>query len=134
MRRRPVKCSKPSVSTVSGLVLHEPVLQIARIGLVMPEGELRLSGELTLPGLVAANLQGPAGLAAITQYLAADVDLRADSALVAKLLESSNRRHVLMGQIEQLESQGYVKLDGTALIAHLVYQSGKLTINDRHYP
>jgi uncharacterized protein YdgA (DUF945 family) len=131
----------PTTATTDGvkqsaieLLLHEPVLNISRIGFTMPEGELRLSAMASAPGLKREDLDGAALQPALMQHLNVAADLRIDAALATRLLAGSGRKDALEGQIDALEKQGYLKRDGTALTAHLTFGGGKLAVNGLPYP
>jgi uncharacterized protein YdgA (DUF945 family) len=115
------------------MALHQPVLEIERLGFVTPEGELRLSAKLAMPGLRREELQGAMAALAILQHLDATADLRVDEALLNKLLDASGKRELLSAQLQQLETQGYLRHDGTALTTHLIYRAGVLTINGQPF-
>jgi uncharacterized protein YdgA (DUF945 family) len=131
----------PTTATTQGvgkngmeLLLHDPVLNISRIGFSMPEGELRLSATASAPGLKREDFDGAALQPALMQHLNVAADLRIDGALATRLLAGSGRRDALQGQMETLEKQGYIKRDGTALTAHLTFGGGKLAVNGLPYP
>ncbi len=116
------------------VAVHAPVLEISQAGFVMPEGQLQFSGRLTVPGLQAQDLQGPVPLLALLQHLQLSADLRADTALVDKLLGGSQRGAALATQLSVLEGQGYLKRDGTAYVCHIAVQGGHLSFNGQPYP
>lgn len=116
------------------VLLHEPVIEIPRIGFVMPEGEMRLSAKLSAPGLKREDLQGPALAAAILQHLKARADLSVDVALLDKLLPSNQNRAALQQQLDTLQRQGYVQRAGTQYRVHIEYERGKTVVNGQSFP
>lgn len=118
------------------ILLRDPVLEIPRIGFTMPEGELLISLKATMPGITRAQLDGPSNaiIPALVKHLQASADMRIDKALLDKLLNSSGKSDTLTGQLQALQGQGYIKLDGQVLTTHLRYQDGKLKVNDLPFP
>jgi uncharacterized protein YdgA (DUF945 family) len=116
------------------LLVHEPVINLARIGFAMPQGELRLSATASAPGLKREDLTGPQPQTALMQHLNVLADLRIDAALLARLLAVSGKQDAVSAQIDAFEHQGYIKRDGTALTAHLTFAGGKIAVNGRPYP
>jgi uncharacterized protein YdgA (DUF945 family) len=116
------------------VLLHDPVIEVPRIGFVMPEGEMHLSAKVSAPGLTREELQGPALKAAILQHLQAQADLRVDAALMDRLLSASAYRDTAQQQLVTLERQGYLKHEGSQYTAHVAYQSGKLSVNGQPFP
>jgi uncharacterized protein YdgA (DUF945 family) len=118
------------------ILLHDPVLQIPRVGFTTPDGELLMSISATLPGItradfdVAPQLLGPT----VLRHLQASLDIRIDTALLDKLLDSTGKGETIAGQLQGLQRQGYIKLDGKALTTHLVFQNGQLKVNDLPFP
>jgi uncharacterized protein YdgA (DUF945 family) len=102
----------------------------------MPEGELLISIKASAQGLSRAELDGSpsAAGAALAKNLQASADLRIDTALLDKLLDSSGKSDVFAAQLQGLQRQGYLKLDGKALTTHLTYQGGQLKVNDLPFP
>src|SRR5262249_12578785 len=62
------------------ILVHDPVLEITRIGFVTPEGELNVTAKFAAPGLKSQDLAepGPAMTAALLQHLQAKADIRVD--------------------------------------------------------
>ena len=118
------------------LLLHDPVVEISRIGFVMPEGALRVSAKATAPGLKRADFQGTtqATTAAVVKHLQAAADVRVDTGLLEKLTESNPNTDRLAAQTRALEAQGYITQDGSALLTHIVFDRGKLTLNGKPFP
>ena len=118
------------------ILLRDPVLEIPRVGFVMPEGELLISLKATMPGIARAELDGPPNviIPAIVKHLQASADVRIDKALLDKLLNSSGKSDTLTTQLQALQGQGYIKLDGQALTTHLRYQGGQLRVNNQPFP
>jgi uncharacterized protein YdgA (DUF945 family) len=116
------------------VLLHDPVIEVPRIGFVMPEGEMHLSAKVSAPGLTREELQGPALNAAILQHLQAQADLRVDAALMDRLLSASAYRDTARQQLVTLERQGYLKHEGSLYTLHVAYQSGKLSVNGQPFP
>lgn len=118
------------------ILLHDPVLDIQHTGFTTPDGELVLSIKAAMPGVTRADLDGNPQLltASVLKFLQATVDVRIDTALLDKLLDSSGKGDSITAQLQGLQRQGYIKLDGKALTTHLVYQSGRLKVNDLPFP
>jgi uncharacterized protein YdgA (DUF945 family) len=118
------------------LLTHEPVLEIPRIGFAMPEGELLVSLKAQAPGLTREELQGApnAWQMAMLRHADATADIRIDTALLTKLMASTGKTDQVTPQLEALEKQGYVKIDGNALTTHLAFQHGRLTVNELPFP
>jgi uncharacterized protein YdgA (DUF945 family) len=116
------------------LLLHDPVLNISRIGFAMPEGELRLSATASAPGLKREDFDGAPLQPALLQHLNVVADLRIDAALATRLLTNSGRKDALDAQIDAFEKQGYIKRDGAALTTHVTFGGGKLVVNGLPYP
>jgi uncharacterized protein YdgA (DUF945 family) len=116
------------------VLLHDPVLEIPRIGFVMPEGEARLSARLSAPGLTREELQGPALAAAILRHLQAQADLTIDAALLDKMLSANQNAGAMRQQLAMLERQGYVKGTGTQYTTHVAYEHGKTVVNGLPFP
>lgn len=116
------------------VLLHDPVVEVPRIGFVMPEGEMHLSANARAPGLTREELQGPALKAAILQHLQAQADLRVDAALMDRLLSANANGHAAQQQLVTLERQGYLKHEGSQYTVHIAYQSGKLSVNGQPFP
>ena len=60
--------------------------------------------------------------------------MRIDTALLDKLLDSTGKGDTIAAQMQGLQRQGYLKLDGKALTTHLTFQSGHLKVNDLPFP
>lgn len=118
------------------ILLHDPVLDVQRTGFTTPDGELVLSLKATMPGVTRADLDGNPQLlgASVLKFLQANVDVRIDTALLDKLLDSSGKGDAITAQLQGLQRQGYIKLDGKTLTTHLVYQGGRLKVNDLPFP
>lgn len=115
------------------LLLHDPVIEIPRVGFSMPEGEFRLQAKLAAHGLRREDLSGPAMVPALLTHVDGTADLRVDAALLTRLSNGA-RGPALSAQLDALQRQGYLKQEGAAWTAHLAYRGGKLTINDLPYP
>jgi uncharacterized protein YdgA (DUF945 family) len=118
------------------ILLRDPVFEIPRIALTMPEGELLLSFKAHAQGLTRADLEGSpeAVRMAFVKHVQASADLRVDTALLDKLLDSTGKGDRLAAPLQGLEKQGYLKLDGKALTTHLTYRDGQLEINGLSFP
>jgi uncharacterized protein YdgA (DUF945 family) len=118
------------------VLAHDPVLDVRNTGFTTPDGELVLSLKATLPGITRADLDVNPQLltAAVLKFLQASVDVRIDTALLDKLLDSSGQGDTITGQLQGLQRQGYIKLDGKALTTHLSFQNGRLKVNDLPFP
>jgi uncharacterized protein YdgA (DUF945 family) len=118
------------------LLAHDPILDVRNTGFTTPDGELVLSLKATLPGITRADLDVNPQLltGAVLKFLQASVDVRIDTALLDKLLDSSGRGDSITGQLQGLQRQGYIKLDGKTLTTHLSFQNGRLKVNDLPFP
>lgn len=118
------------------ILLHDPVLELPRIGFAMPEGEFLLSIKASAHGFTRDELDGPPGAlqAAIAKHLQASADLRIDTALLDKLLDTSGNADKFTAQLQGLQRQGYLKLDGKALTTHLAFDGGRLQVNGLPFP
>jgi uncharacterized protein YdgA (DUF945 family) len=134
MQALPAQVLGPLKTNGVELLLHEPVVNISRIGFTMPEGELRLSASVSVPGLKREDIEGPQFPAGLIQHLNVVADLRVDAALLTKLLEKSGRKDQVSAQVDAFEHQGYIKVDGKALTSHLTFTGGKLMVNGQAFP
>jgi len=116
------------------LLAHDPVLEIPRIGFVMPEGEARFRAKLSAPGLTREELQSPTLAAAILRHLQGDADLTIDAALLEKLLSGSQNGAAVRQQLATLQRQGYVKEAGTQYTIHVTYEHGRTVVNGLPFP
>jgi uncharacterized protein YdgA (DUF945 family) len=118
------------------ILLRDPVFEMPRIEMAMPEGELLISLKLNLKGLSRAELDGPPALvgSALAKHVQASADVRIDTALLDKLLDSTGKGDRLAAPLQGMQQQGYLKLDGKALTTHLVYRNGQLEVNGRSFP
>jgi len=118
------------------ILLRDPVFELPRIGLTMPEGELLISIKASFHGLTRNELQGSPNdaRAAFAKHLQASADVRIDTALLDKLLDDSAKGDRYTAQLQGLQNQGYLKLDGKALTTHLTYAGGQLPVNGLFFP
>jgi uncharacterized protein YdgA (DUF945 family) len=118
------------------ILLHDPVLDVEHTGFTTPDGEFVLSLKAALPGITREDVSvNPQLLAAAAlKFLQASIDVRIDTALLDKLLDSSGKGDTITTQLQGLQRQGYIKLEGNALTTHLTYQSGRLEVNDLPFP
>ncbi len=130
------KILEPFKTSGSEILLHEPVLRIPRLGFKTPDGELLVAMNLTLPGVTRAELDGPPEFLKMTlmKHLRAAVDARIDTALLDKLLDSTGKGDTITAQLQGLQRQGYIKLEGKALTTHLAFQDSRLKVNDLPFP
>ena len=105
-----------------------------RIALTMPEGELLISLKAHVQGLTRADLDDKTLATAFAKHVQASADLRIDTALLDKLLDSTGKGDRLAAPLQGMQSQGYLKLDGKALTTHLTYRDGQLEINGLSFP
>ena len=118
------------------LLVKEPVVDITHLGFAMPEGALDISLKASMPGVTKEELQGTTDAikAALVKHLQMSADLRIDTAMLDKLLESTGKGENAAAQLQGLQRQGYIKLDGKALTTHLTYLGGQLKVNDQPFP
>src|SRR6185437_13699853 len=133
----PIKAAKFTASRQLDLLLHDPVIEVPHVDLVTPEGSLALSARATVPGLKRQDLEaaGPALIAALIEHLQAKPDLKVDTGLLDKLTEGPpGNGDRLATAARQLEAQGYIAQEGTALVTHLTFDHGKLSLNGKAFP
>jgi uncharacterized protein YdgA (DUF945 family) len=118
------------------LLTRDPVLEIPRIGFSMPEGQLLLSLKASAPGLTRDELQAMPGAwqMALVKHMDVTADLRVDKPLLDKLLASSGKADQVNPQLQALEQQGFIKVDGNTLTSHMAFQGGRLTVNGQSFP
>jgi uncharacterized protein YdgA (DUF945 family) len=118
------------------IMVHDPVLELPRIGFTTPDGDLLVSLNATAPGVTRAELDVAPPLlgAALAKHLQASLDVRIDTTLLDKLLDSTGKGDTIAAQMQGLQRQGYLKLDGKALTTHLTFQGGHLKVNDLPFP
>ena len=121
----------------SGLQLlgHEPVIEFPRLGFKTPDGDFLLSLKLAVPGITPADVNGdPNALKMVfLKYLQATINVRMDSALFDKLSQQMasdpDKSAATKAQLQQMEAQGYVKVDGQALTTLVTFMNGQLRVN-----
>jgi uncharacterized protein YdgA (DUF945 family) len=118
------------------IMVHEPVLDMPRIGFTTPDGELLISVKAAAPGITRADLDVAPQLlgAALARHAQLSLDVRIDTALLDKLLDSTGKGDTIAAQMQGLQRQGYLKLDGKALTTHLTFQNGNIKVNDLPFP
>jgi uncharacterized protein YdgA (DUF945 family) len=118
------------------ILLHDPVFEMPRIGFAMAEGELLISIKTVLHGLTRNEMEGSPNdvRGALAKHLQASADVRIDTALLDKLLNSSGKGDRFTAQLQGLQRQGYLKLEGKALTTHLTYEGGQLKVNGLFFP
>ena len=118
------------------ILARNPVLDVQHTGFTTPDGELILSIKAALPGVTRADLEVNPQLLipSLIKFLQIAADVRIDTALLDKLLDTSGKGDTITAQLQGLQRQGYLKLDGKALTTHLAFQSGHLKINDLPFP
>ncbi len=118
------------------LLAHNPVIDVRHTGFTTPDGELILSIKAAMPGITRADLDVNPQLLipSLVKFLQASAEVRIDTALLDKLLDGSGKGDSITVQLQGLQRQGYIKLDGKALTTHLAFQNGRLKINDLPFP
>ena len=116
------------------VLVHDPVLEIPRIGFVTPEGEARLSAKLSAPGLTRDDLQGPGFPGAILRHLEAEADLAISTALLKKMLSGNQNGAAALLRLATLQRQGYVKEAAAQYTIHVTYERGKTVVNALPFP
>jgi uncharacterized protein YdgA (DUF945 family) len=116
------------------LLLHEPVVNVSRIGFRMPEGELKFSATASAPGLKREDLDGPQVQGALMEHLNVIADIRIDAALATRLMAGNARKDALAAQLDAFEKQGLIKREGAALTAHVAFGGGTITVNGKPFP
>jgi uncharacterized protein YdgA (DUF945 family) len=118
------------------ILLHDPVLELPRIGFAMPEGELLISVKVSAHGLTRSDLDGPPNVlrGAMAKNLQVAADVRIDTELLDKLLDSSGQSERVTAPLQVLQRQGYIKLEGKALTTHLTFEGGQLKVNGLSFP
>ena len=117
-------------------MLFRSVIDVQHTGFTTPDGELILSIKVAAPGITRADFDVNPQLLipSLVKVLQASAEVRIDTALLDKLLDSSGKGDSITVQLQGLQRQGYIKLDGKALTTHLVFQNGRLKINDLPFP
>lgn len=118
------------------LLVKEPVVDITHLGFALPEGALDISLKASMPGVTKEELQGEANAikTAFVKHLQLSANIRIDTAMLDKLLESSGKGETTAAQLQGLQRQGYLKLDGKALTTHITFLGGQLRVNDQPFP
>jgi uncharacterized protein YdgA (DUF945 family) len=118
------------------ILIRNPVLEFPRIGFAMPEGELLVCLKASANGLTRSDLDGPPNAlrGALAKHVQVSADVRIDTELLDKLLDSSGQSELVTAQLQRLQRQGYIKLEGKALTTHLTFQGGQLKVNDQSFP
>jgi uncharacterized protein YdgA (DUF945 family) len=118
------------------ILVKEPVVDITHLGFALPEGALDISLEASMPGVTKGELQGEADAikTAVVKHLQLSANIRIDTAMLDKLLESSGKGETTAAQLQGLQRQGYLKLDGKALTTHITFLGGQLRVNDQPFP
>lgn len=118
------------------LLVKEPVVEITHLGFAIPEGALDISLKASMPGVTKEELQGETNAVkmAVVKHLQMSSDIRIDTAMLDKLLESTGKGENAAAQLQMLQRQGYIKLDGKALTTHITYLGGQLKVNDQPFP
>jgi len=118
------------------ILLRNPVFELPRIGFAMPEGVLLICVKASFHGLTRNEIDGSPdeAKAAFVKHLQASADVRIDTALLDKLLDSSGKGDRFTAQLQGLQRQGYLKLDGKALTTHVTYDGGQLQVNGLAFP
>ena len=95
-----------------------------------------VSIKAAVPGITRADLDVTPQLLmpALAKHLQASLDVRIDTALLDKLLDSTGKGDTIAAQMQGLQRQGYLKLDGKALTTHLTFQNGRIKVNDLPFP
>ena len=130
------KMMEPLKTSGVDILVRDPVLEIPRIGFAMPEGELQVSLKASAHGLTRDELDGPpiALRAAMAKHLQLSADVRIDTALLDKLLDTSGQSERVTAQLQGLQRQGYITLEGKALTTHLTFAGGQLKVNGQSFP
>jgi uncharacterized protein YdgA (DUF945 family) len=114
---------------------HEPVIELPRVGFKTADGEVMLSMKLEAPGITPADVSGDPNTLALTlpKFLQATINARIDNTLLDKLLQqtmsSPDASNEAKGHLQQLQEQGYIKVDGKALTTQITFMKGQLKIN-----
>jgi uncharacterized protein YdgA (DUF945 family) len=118
------------------ILMRDPVFELPRIGFAMPEGELLVAIKASFHGLTRNEIEGSPNDAkvAVAKHVQASADVRIDTALLDKLLDSSGKGDRFAAPLQGLQRQGYLKLDGKALTTHLTYEGGQLKVNGLFFP
>ena len=117
------------------ILAHEPVIEFPRIGFKTPDGDLMLSLKLGVPGITPADVSADPKIMALTlpKFLQATFNARVDGPLLDKLLQQampeSDKSDAVKARLQQLQDQGYIKVDGKALTTQITYMSRQLKIN-----
>lgn len=118
----------------TALLLHDPVIDISKVGFTMPEGSFLLSARISAPGLSQADLQWPAGIVALKNHALITADLRVDNGLVQKLVAMGGSNPKVTAQLTALEQQGYLTAGSSAVTTHVDFSGGRLSLNGHPFP
>ena len=114
---------------------HEPVIELPRVGFKTADGDVMLSMKLEAPGITPADVSGDPKTLALTlpKFLQATINARIDNTLLDKLTQQAVSDPDALSQtkarLQQLQDQGYVKVDGKALTTQITFMNGQLKIN-----
>jgi uncharacterized protein YdgA (DUF945 family) len=114
---------------------HEPVIELPRVGFKTADGDVMLSVKLEAPGITPADVSGDPKTLALTlpKFLQATINARIDDTLLNKLLQQTmsgpDASNQVKARLQQLQDQGYIKVDGKALITQITFMNGQLKIN-----
>lgn len=136
------------------LLRHDPQLELKKLAIHLPEGDVLLSGQLALKGFQDKDLDQPL-------VLLEKIDARADMRLPKKVVETYIRllvRNILIdrsgsqlsddqianidnlaqqlvqGQIANLQEQQLIRAEGDTLATTAIWRGGKLTVNNIAVP
>ena len=126
------------------LLEHNPELAIREFFMKTPDGDIRLTANLTLKGFEKADINSP-------MVLLSKVDANADISVPRQVLEAmimlqaqimlggdqeSNSedmqlliRQIVEGQIDKLAQDKYIRLEGNNIITNAALKQGNLTLN-----
>lgn len=115
------------------ILLNDPAIDLQQVGFSMPEGELKLSGKLSIQGLKREELEGPLGLMMAMKKAAATFDFAIDETLARKLADGSGKGETLTAQVDNFQALGYLKRENGKLSTRIEYSNGQMKINGKPF-
>ncbi len=110
----------------AALLAKTPEVDLQRLSLKLPEGEVKLQAKASLPNFVASDLDNPQ---ALTTKLVANADLVAPEVIVRALLVKSAPQ--MAGMLDVLVQQGVIVRQGQALQVKAEWKKGAPSINGK---
>ncbi|WP_309571682.1 YdgA family protein [Deinococcus sp.] len=121
---------------VLALLKGQPVIQLERLSVRRPAGDVVVSGQVSVPGAATLNADQLAHLAQapmmIGSMVSANLDVRGAEAAVTELLGSFGQNGAGVAQnLHAMEQDGYVTRSGGNLSTKLRVHNGDFTMNGK---